>query len=457
MDMRDKLFPIFLKETAKNLKILQDFLTAGGASSGAPVPIEDAFRSAHTLKGTARLVKVDSVYQIGRRIEALLEKHLTAKTRPTAVEREALELATGWLNHLLVDLQAGRSGSSALVADALAALDLASRFPGDTPLVELLDSAAQNRAPQLSDPFSADPELPLDAEEIMRTAKDPFADDPSFGFGFNFLPDPLANLSETVSPAQAAPLVSVADSDVASEQQPEPVVADPAAVPFDPFADDLSFLETEESLPRTKTENAEVFSVASSVDDPPAEELVESPPALPKPPAALPVDPFADDDFLDDDSAVLAPADSLPVAEEATPAQVKGIADWLLLPDDATMPEHLYVCCSFELSGRKYYLPIDDVLEIADMPPLLSLPLAPAPVYGLVNLRGQVLPVIDLSSLNQQSATSAAVRRLVVVEHQQEKLAFLADGIPYLSEDFVGEKIDLPTFIQSHKLKGVEE
>jgi chemotaxis signal transduction protein len=175
-------------------------------------------------------------------------------------------------------------------------------------------------------------------------------------------------------------------------------------------------------------------------------------------PAVLPNDPFAEDNYLAEDLDFSTHSEAASVAAgESITDRVNEVADWLLLPDEAATPEHQYVCCCFKLSGRNYYLPIDYVLEIAETPLLLPLPLAPAPVSGLVNLRGLVLPVVDLSSLEEHPQASSGVRRLVVVEHQQEKLAFLADGIPYLSETLIGEKIDLPEFIRSHKLKGAEE
>jgi purine-binding chemotaxis protein CheW len=50
----------------------------------------------------------------------------------------------------------------------------------------------------------------------------------------------------------------------------------------------------------------------------------------------------------------------------------------------------------FELSGELYGVSIDIVNEISRPLPLMPLPHTPAYVLGLVNLRGTVLPVIDL-------------------------------------------------------------
>ena len=51
---------------------------------------------------------------------------------------------------------------------------------------------------------------------------------------------------------------------------------------------------------------------------------------------------------------------------------------------------------SFSLSGEDYGFPILKVKEIIGMMPITSVPRAPEYVKGVVNLRGKVIPVVDL-------------------------------------------------------------
>ncbi len=96
--------------------------------------------------------------------------------------------------------------------------------------------------------------------------------------------------------------------------------------------------------------------------------------------------------------------------------------------------------------------------EISDLPEILPLPLAPPMVSGLINLRGQVMPVINLAILNQHQQSEVRIqRRLVIAEYQGEPLAFLADGVPYLAEDFSGEKVDMGQFLSLYRIRGLEE
>jgi purine-binding chemotaxis protein CheW len=50
----------------------------------------------------------------------------------------------------------------------------------------------------------------------------------------------------------------------------------------------------------------------------------------------------------------------------------------------------------FELEGTLYAVEVTQVLEIVRCPPLVPLPHAPALIEGVIDLRGVVLPIVDL-------------------------------------------------------------
>lgn len=54
--------------------------------------------------------------------------------------------------------------------------------------------------------------------------------------------------------------------------------------------------------------------------------------------------------------------------------------------------------CLFELEGTRYGVPLSDVQEFVRMPALTPLPNAPLVIAGVMNLRGQAIPVVDLRS-----------------------------------------------------------
>jgi purine-binding chemotaxis protein CheW len=50
----------------------------------------------------------------------------------------------------------------------------------------------------------------------------------------------------------------------------------------------------------------------------------------------------------------------------------------------------------FEVSGQRYALPSSDVWEVLRAAAVVPLPRAPAVVEGVINLRGRLVPVLDL-------------------------------------------------------------
>lgn len=70
---------------------------------------------------------------------------------------------------------------------------------------------------------------------------------------------------------------------------------------------------------------------------------------------------------------------------------------------------------TFALGSESYAAAIDSIREILEVPPLTVVPLVPEFVRGVINLRGSVVPVIDLSSRFELGRTQIARRTCVVV------------------------------------------
>jgi purine-binding chemotaxis protein CheW len=79
--------------------------------------------------------------------------------------------------------------------------------------------------------------------------------------------------------------------------------------------------------------------------------------------------------------------------------------------------------------GReRYAVPIENVLEVAELGSLSALPGAGAAVLGVRNLRGQVLPVFDLARV-LAIAGDAATPRVVVAEHAGRLAGLAVDDV----------------------------
>jgi purine-binding chemotaxis protein CheW len=80
------------------------------------------------------------------------------------------------------------------------------------------------------------------------------------------------------------------------------------------------------------------------------------------------------------------------------------------------------------LSAESYAVPVEYVLEAAELGQVRAVPGARPELLGVCNLRGQVLPVVDLAAL-LGAARAASPRRLLVTEAQGFQVGFAVDEV----------------------------
>jgi purine-binding chemotaxis protein CheW len=98
----------------------------------------------------------------------------------------------------------------------------------------------------------------------------------------------------------------------------------------------------------------------------------------------------------------------------------------MVLEEDTQRDRYLI----FALSRESYGLEIRCVKEIVGMQPITELPEAPEYVKGVINLRGKVIPVIDMR-LKFGKEPSAYTDRtcIIVVEIGEESVGLIADSV----------------------------
>ncbi len=96
---------------------------------------------------------------------------------------------------------------------------------------------------------------------------------------------------------------------------------------------------------------------------------------------------------------------------------------------------------SFQLGPEEYAIDILGVQEIIRLIEITQVPNAPHYVEGVVNLRGKVIPIINLRSrFGLPSVTPTKDTRIIVVEVAQVILGFIVDSVEEvlrLSEEFI--------------------
>jgi purine-binding chemotaxis protein CheW len=119
--------------------------------------------------------------------------------------------------------------------------------------------------------------------------------------------------------------------------------------------------------------------------------------------------------------------------------------------------EHL---ATFFLSGEEYGVDVRLVQEIIRVSEITQVPRAPGFIKGVINLRGRVIPVIDLKRKLGlgEVAESARQARIVVVKVRERLVGLLVDGasqvlkVPVASVDAAPEEV---VEVDANYLRGV--
>jgi purine-binding chemotaxis protein CheW len=92
--------------------------------------------------------------------------------------------------------------------------------------------------------------------------------------------------------------------------------------------------------------------------------------------------------------------------------------------------KHARFYCTFEIQGHLLGLPAQDVQEVLVGQPVTEVLRAPQVVRGLMNLRGQIVPVLDLATRLELAAPAAAPQRgMVLVRTSDGPVCLLVDRI----------------------------
>jgi purine-binding chemotaxis protein CheW len=91
-------------------------------------------------------------------------------------------------------------------------------------------------------------------------------------------------------------------------------------------------------------------------------------------------------------------------------------------PDDSTRVETATVQhVVFYLGTTRYSLPIEAVIEVSTVPRITALPGIPHYVRGVANLRGEILPVLDMRSLlGLPRISNTVLERMLVVRFTEQ-------------------------------------
>ncbi len=122
-------------------------------------------------------------------------------------------------------------------------------------------------------------------------------------------------------------------------------------------------------------------------------------------------------------------------------------------------PESMLNLLVFNVGDRRLALPARGVREVIRAVAIAPLPKAPPIVEGVINLRGRVIPVIDLRTrFGLERAERGDATRIIVVEVSDHTVGMVVDGVSEvirLSADAIEPTGEIMTSIDVNYLRGV--
>ena len=113
----------------------------------------------------------------------------------------------------------------------------------------------------------------------------------------------------------------------------------------------------------------------------------------------------------------------------------------------------------FELANEVYGVDIGRVQEIIRMTTITRLPRAPEFVEGVINLRGKVIPVVDLKKrFGLRDSEEGRSSRIVVVDVGQQTLGMVVDGVSEVlrvTKGAIEPPSPVVTTIESDYIRGI--
>lgn len=112
------------------------------------------------------------------------------------------------------------------------------------------------------------------------------------------------------------------------------------------------------------------------------------------------------------------------------------------------MTEGKYMC--FRLAQQDYAIPVASVREIIQMAPITSIPQTESYIRGVINLRGKIIPVIDLlARLGLGEATMSRESCVIVLDGPEGQVGTIVDQVQDVLE-LTQSEIEPPSETSSH-------
>jgi len=130
----------------------------------------------------------------------------------------------------------------------------------------------------------------------------------------------------------------------------------------------------------------------------------------------------------------------------------------MIMADDTKAAEELQLVV-FSLGREEFAVEVTQVREIMRMEEITRMPKSPHFVEGIINLRGQIIAVVELAKrLNLEIGEKSSDTRIIVVEAEDIKVGMIVDAVSEVlrvSADAVEPSPTLAIDVSAAYLQGV--
>jgi purine-binding chemotaxis protein CheW len=92
------------------------------------------------------------------------------------------------------------------------------------------------------------------------------------------------------------------------------------------------------------------------------------------------------------------------------------------------LPEEEVKICLFNMGEDTYAIPVEVLMEIIISPKIFPVPTAPSHVLGVINLRGNIVPIVDIRSVLSLPRRSVP-NQIAVIKQGSMMLGIIVDSV----------------------------
>ena len=113
-------------------------------------------------------------------------------------------------------------------------------------------------------------------------------------------------------------------------------------------------------------------------------------------------------------------------------------------------------CLTFESGDLILYISTNYVIEIINNHSITTLPLMPPYIQGIINLRGQILPVVDIQQLmGKEESDCSGQTCIIVLDIDSVSLGIIVDSVRQVIDIYLKNVKPIPLKRQQKLLNGM--